>query len=375
MTAPNPCDICGCIPGNVGNEVFKQAVLALLCQLAEGGVVASQNLSEVGGVAITLGQKAMVASLPVVLASNQSSIPVTATLAAETTKVIGTVNQGTSPWVVSGTSTVSGTVAVTQSTSPWVVAATLTAETTKVIGTVNQGTSPWVTSVTSSVPGTGATNLGKAEDLASVSGDTGVFMLGIRNDTPGTTFTSNDADYGQISTNKYGCIYVTLDPRTDAAGISPMRRQGASGASFSGGDGVMMSGAEAQTTPSSDAADGKVSTIKTNLLGATYIESANQLATYAASITAGASGGIPTTGVSVLTNSAKIKILSVVNTTDVAILISPDAGTTYPYYVAATNGSVVIDLGANGRWAAANISAKSITSNSTSGSLYVGATI
>lgn len=38
-----------------------------------------------------LGQKAMAASIPVVLASDQASIPVAATLAAETTKVIGTV--------------------------------------------------------------------------------------------------------------------------------------------------------------------------------------------------------------------------------------------------------------------------------------------
>lgn len=54
-----------------------------------------------------------------------SMTPLLVTLGAETTKVIGTVNQGTSPWVVS---------------------ATLAAETTKVIGTVNQGTSPWVVS-------------------------------------------------------------------------------------------------------------------------------------------------------------------------------------------------------------------------------------
>jgi hypothetical protein len=40
----------------------------------------------------TLGQAAMAASTPVVLASNQTSIPVAATLTAETTKVIGTVN-------------------------------------------------------------------------------------------------------------------------------------------------------------------------------------------------------------------------------------------------------------------------------------------
>lgn len=40
----------------------------------------------------TLGQKAMTASMAVVLASDQASVPVAATLAAETTKVIGTIN-------------------------------------------------------------------------------------------------------------------------------------------------------------------------------------------------------------------------------------------------------------------------------------------
>jgi len=43
-----------------------------------------------------------------------SSGTVTATLAAETTKVIGTVNQGTSPWVVSGTITATGPLTDTQ---------------------------------------------------------------------------------------------------------------------------------------------------------------------------------------------------------------------------------------------------------------------
>lgn len=51
------------------------------------------SLNEVNGTAFSLGQAAMAASLPVVLASNQASVPVAATLTAETTKVIGTVNQ------------------------------------------------------------------------------------------------------------------------------------------------------------------------------------------------------------------------------------------------------------------------------------------
>jgi hypothetical protein len=54
----------------------------------------------------SLGQKVMASSLPVVLASDQASVPVAATLGAETTKVIGTVN------VAAGQ-----TIAVTQGTA------------------------------------------------------------------------------------------------------------------------------------------------------------------------------------------------------------------------------------------------------------------
>jgi hypothetical protein len=46
---------------------------------SSGSVDENVNLAEVGGAAIALGQAAMAASLPVVLASNQSAIPVSAT--------------------------------------------------------------------------------------------------------------------------------------------------------------------------------------------------------------------------------------------------------------------------------------------------------
>lgn len=78
------------------------------------------NLRDASGNQL-IGSKTSANSIPIVIASDQASIPVAATLAAETTKVIGTVNQGTSPWVVSN----GGTFAVQ---------ATLAAETTKVIG-------------------------------------------------------------------------------------------------------------------------------------------------------------------------------------------------------------------------------------------------
>lgn len=64
----------------------------------------------------------------------------------------GSVTQGTVPWVVSGQGT-AGTAATGVLTvqgiaamTPFLTTTTLNAETTKVIGTVNQGTSPWVVS-------------------------------------------------------------------------------------------------------------------------------------------------------------------------------------------------------------------------------------
>jgi hypothetical protein len=100
-----------------------------------------------------------------------------------------------------------------------------------------------------------------------------------------------------------------------------------------------------------------------------------QAATYAASAVAGAGGAVPTTGASVLANAANARIISVGNTLDVPVLISANGGTTYPYYVPATTGTMVIDLGANGRFTASAIFAKAIGGNSSSGTLYVGLTI
>lgn len=58
-------------PGNTANTT------PWLVTAGQSGAPWSQNLTQVGGVAITLGQATAAASLPMVLASNQSSIPVT----------------------------------------------------------------------------------------------------------------------------------------------------------------------------------------------------------------------------------------------------------------------------------------------------------
>lgn len=62
---------------------------------------------------------------------------------------------------------------------------------------------------TSVVPGTGATNLGKAEDAGHSSGDTGVSILGVRNDAL-AAYTSADADYTTCAVDSAGRFIINL---------------------------------------------------------------------------------------------------------------------------------------------------------------------
>jgi hypothetical protein len=61
--------------------------------------------------------------------------------------------------------------------------------------------------VLSVVPGTGATNLGKAEDAAHASGDTGVMALGVANNLQ-ITLAGTDGDYCPIGTDLKGNVRV-----------------------------------------------------------------------------------------------------------------------------------------------------------------------
>lgn len=74
--------------------------------------------------------------------------------------------------------------------------------------------------ITSIVPGTGATNLGKAEDGAHTSGDVGVMMLGVRNDTHSTALAGTDADYTPIGVDSSGKIGIRGTFAEDAAHTS-----------------------------------------------------------------------------------------------------------------------------------------------------------
>mgnify|MGYP001612758565 CR=1 FL=1 len=71
--------------------------------------------------------------------------------------------------------------------------------------------------VTSIVPGTGATNLGKAEDAAHVSADTGVMALAVRSNTAAST-SGADGDYQPLITNTTGHLWVDASGQTLTVG-------------------------------------------------------------------------------------------------------------------------------------------------------------
>ena len=72
---------------------------------------------------------------------------------------------------------------------------------------VNLGANNDVT-VTSLIPGTGATNLGKAEDAAHSSGDTGIMVLGVRKDSGAVALAGTDGDYVPLSVDESGRLRV-----------------------------------------------------------------------------------------------------------------------------------------------------------------------
>lgn len=67
--------------------------------------------------------------------------------------------------------------------------------------------------VLSVVPGTTATALGKAEDAAHTTGDTGVMVLGVRAAAPTERSAGpTDGDYEPFGTNEVGAVWGTLTP-------------------------------------------------------------------------------------------------------------------------------------------------------------------
>lgn len=100
---------------NAGTFAVQSTPVTQVDTFMLGGV----NVKEINAVAPLMGNGISgTGSLRVNIASDNTAFPVNATLSAETTKVIGTVNQGTSPWVTSlASTTITGNVTVAQATA------------------------------------------------------------------------------------------------------------------------------------------------------------------------------------------------------------------------------------------------------------------
>jgi hypothetical protein len=111
---------------------------------------------------------------------------------------------------------------------------------------------------TSIVPGTAAAHLGKAEDAAHASGDTGVFVLGVRNDS-GAVMTSADGDYGAIAVDGSGRQRVLAQgPDDHGAAVGPR---------------PVVIGAEARTSDQAAVSSGSVTRLQADAAGKLVVRS------------------------------------------------------------------------------------------------------
>lgn len=105
------------------------------------------------------------------------------------------------------------------------------AQTLATVTTVSTVTS--VTAIGTSVtPGTSAAHLGKAEDAAHASGDTGVMALGVRSAAPSERSSGpTDGDYEPFATNEVGAVWSSLTPSANG-GCSTFMASGSDGSSI-----------------------------------------------------------------------------------------------------------------------------------------------
>lgn len=130
-----------------------------------GGTVTVGNTCAGGS-----GQQVMASSCPVAIASNQSSIPVAATLGAETTKNIGTVSQlpypsGATPITASNTGTTGATTATLAGTS---------GKTTYICGYSIRANATAATTVTNTITGVITATLSSIMWIAPLASGLGV---------------------------------------------------------------------------------------------------------------------------------------------------------------------------------------------------------
>jgi hypothetical protein len=171
-------------------------------------VLGNVNIEEFGGTPVTIGQQLMAASMPVVIASNQSAIP----------------SSQSGSWTIA-VNNFPATQAVTQSTSPWVVSGTVTA---------NAGTGTFAISAASLPLPTGASTSALQSNVQSAPGTPQTTAITIQGNSSGiavpisgTVTTTNNANGTPGATPPSDATYVgglasTSSPSYSTGNLEPL---------------------------------------------------------------------------------------------------------------------------------------------------------
>jgi hypothetical protein len=128
--------------------------------------------------------------------------------------------------------------------------------------TVFQGTSPWVVSGTVAI----TDDANHAEDSAHTSGDIGKFMLAVRNDA-NTSLVSADGDYAPLQVDSVGRLKVSAEVTVEAGDAEYLEDS----AHASGDAGLHMLLVRQDTLATSTSASGDYGSFKSDDLGALWV--------------------------------------------------------------------------------------------------------
>lgn len=118
-------------------------------------------------------------------------------------------------------------------------------------------------------PGTSSTSLGKAEDSAHTSGDSGVMCFGVRN-TAASALVNTDGDYTPFALSQFGVLYTSIDAALLGSLNNTILKQ-EDAADATGYAGVMPLSVYRAIAASSSSADGDYVTFNSDLDGRLYV--------------------------------------------------------------------------------------------------------
>lgn len=213
----------------------------------------------------------------------------------------------------------------------------------------------------------GPTNNGSWSSVESVSANS----ITLSNALPDTPTATNTITFyrptpitAAVGSGNIGGLNVCVD--SDFQESNPRSLLKLEDAAAQNGDALVGIAVMRSDTPASTTGDGDYMHPKANSLGALYADAAHAVAAPSASSLA--FGSVSGTYATLVSNSSKVRAISILNTLDKDVVIG--FGTTDAFYVKSGTDKL-FDLAANGRWMASNLSVKTADGTSPgSGTVY-----